>query len=161
MDEPQSLPLWAIPLMLLGFAGFWTLIVGLIGMIGGWTGLGALFREPPDAPRPTAQAFSMSSLDLRGPIGLPMNYNNCVIVALGDVGIHLRTWLPFRFGHPPLLIPWSEIESAQVGRAFLRRATTVSMRGTDTRVRIYGAAGRAVAEAWERYRAWAARSGGT
>ncbi|HEX6041387.1 hypothetical protein [Longimicrobium sp.] len=157
MNEPQPLPLWFIPLFPLLFAGMWLGICALLASIGGWHGLGARFREPPNAPRPTARAFWTTSLRMSA--GLPVDYRSCVILRLGDAGIHLRTWILFRFLHPPLLIPWAEVESCTPGRHFLRRAVMVRLRGTDTSIRIYGGPGAAVEEGWRRYQAWAARSG--
>jgi hypothetical protein len=159
MDDPQPLPLWVIPLFPVFFAGMWLFVTGLIATLSGWSSLGIRFREAPDAPAPTARRFGMASVDLvNSALPLPMSYNNCIVLGLGDAGIHLRTWLPFRFRHPPLLIPWAQVESCTFGRFFFRRAAVLQVRGTGTRIRIYGTPGQAVAEGWERYAAWAARA---
>jgi hypothetical protein len=37
------------------------------------------------------------------------NYNNVLTLGVSSEGLYLATMLFFRFMHPPLLIPWSEI----------------------------------------------------
>lgn len=161
MNEPQQVPFWLIPLFPVFFAGFWMFVTGVLSAAGGWHGLAERFREPPNPPSATARRFRMASADLvNGAFPLPVSYSGCLIVDLGDAGIHLRPWLPFRFAHPPLLIPWAQVEDCAEGRYFLRRAATVRLRGTGTYIRFYGAPGQAVGEGWRRYQAWAARAGG-
>ena len=43
-----------------------------------------------------------------GGIGM-VNYNRCLTVHHAPEGIYVSVLLPFRLGHPPLLIPWSAI----------------------------------------------------
>lgn len=151
MNEPQPLPLWIIPLFPLFFAGMWLFVTGLLATVGGWRGLATRFPAPPHPPRLVAKRFSAASAALiNGAFPVPVNYNHCVAVALADDGVHLRTWLIFRFMHPPLLIPWDAIEGCEEKRFFFSRTVMVHLRGTGTRIRLYGAAGTAVEEGWRR-----------
>jgi hypothetical protein len=147
MNEPQPLPIWLIPLFPLFFAGMWMLVVTLIAEIGGWRGLARLYREPEGMARSPVRSFRMASVDLRrGALSLPANYSNCVIVDVAREGLHLRVWLPFRFRHPPLLIPWGQIERFEPGRMLFWRTLTLHPRGTGTRIRLWGGPAQAVEE---------------
>lgn len=43
-----------------------------------------------------------------------IDYTNVVQLAPDEDGLHLSAFLPFRIGHPPLLIPWREIHEKTV-----------------------------------------------
>ena len=145
MNDPQPLSLWFVPLFLIAFPVLWLGITGMLGELGGWGELARLYREPEGTVRAPVQRFSMASLDLRrGTFSLPMNYGNCVVVEVSAAGLHLRTWLPFRFRHPPLLIPWTQIDRFQLGRILFFRTITLYPRGVSRRVRLYGGPARAV-----------------
>lgn len=149
MNETQELPLWLIPLFPIFFVAMWLGIITLLGAVGGWSELARLYREPAGTVRAPAQRFSMGSVSLRRTgLPFPVNYNNCVVVEIGPAGLHLRTWLPFRFRHPPLLIPWAQMERVQAGRFLFWRVLTISPRGVGTRLRLFGGPARAVEEVW-------------
>jgi hypothetical protein len=149
MDEPQSLPLWLIPLFPLFFATLWLFITGLLAQVGGWSELARLYREPEGTVRDPVRSFRTATLDLRrGWFPLPANYSNCAIVEVASAGVHLRTWAPFRFRHPPLLIPWRQIERLEPGTILFFRTLAICPRGTAVRIRLYGKPADAVEEAW-------------
>jgi PAS domain-containing protein len=140
------------------FTVMWLGITGMLAAVGGWSELAQLYREPEGTVRAPVQSFRMATLDLRrGGIPLPANYSNCAIVELAVEGLHLRTWAVFRFRHPPLLIPWTQIEQVQPGRVLFFRVLTVSPRGVGTRIRMYGAPADAVEHAWRQLAAPAAQ----
>ncbi len=39
-----------------------------------------------------------------------LSYRSCVTVGLNTTGLYMAPWAIFRAGHPPLLIPWSELQ---------------------------------------------------
>ncbi len=88
------------------FVGLWCGICMLISRIGGWHRLAAQFatRRPPSGSR-----FIMEG----GRVGWA-RYRGCLTIYTSPDGLYLSVWLPFRPGHPPLLIPW----------AFVRNVTT-------------------------------------
>jgi hypothetical protein len=146
MDDPQTLPLWFIPLFPVLFVGLFLAVIGGLAELGGWTELARLYAEPPGLVRAPVRSFRMASLDLRrGWFPLPTNYGNCIVLEVAQAGLHLRTWRLLRFGHPPLLIPWGQIERAEPGTLLIFRTLTLQPRGSSTRIRMYGA--RAVEEA--------------
>lgn len=84
------------------FVGMWCLVSVLLSRMGGWHRLGAKFRalRPANGTRHRMQSIRL---------GL-VNYNSCLTIHISDEGLHLATILPFRLAHPPLLIPWSELQ---------------------------------------------------
>ncbi len=44
---------------------------------------------------------------------LKSNYGGCLTIVVNSEGIGLSILWPFRAGHPPLFIPWSEISIGQ------------------------------------------------
>jgi hypothetical protein len=147
MNDPQTFIIWFVPLFLVAFTALWLLICALLAEVGGWSELAGLYREPEAMVRAPVQSFGMATLDLRrGWFPLPANYSNCAIVEVAPAGLHLRTWRPFRFRHPPLLIPWSQIERLEPGHMLFFRTLTIHPRGVGTRIRLYGGAGKAVEE---------------
>jgi hypothetical protein len=156
MSDPQVVPIWIIPLFLVFFAAVWALVISLLALVGGWTSLARLYREPAGIARTPVQSFRAASLSLRrGAAPLPVNYNNCVIAEIAPAGLHLRPWRAFRLLHPPLLIPWSEIERFEPGRYLFWSTMTIHPRGVRIHIRLFGAAGEAVAEV---ARQWAAQA---
>jgi hypothetical protein len=148
-NDPQTFLLWFIPLFLIAFPLMWLGITGMLSELGGWGELARLYREPEGTERAPSQRFPMASMDLRrGRFPLPVNYSNCMVVEVAPAGLHLRPWRPFRFRHPPLLIPWSEMERVQVGHVLIFRVLTITPRGVGIRMRLYGGPARAVEEVW-------------
>lgn len=100
-----------VPLIIAGglaaLAAFWSGIVWLIAQLGGWGRLARHFAT--DAPpAPEARSFSMAS----GAVGMS-RYNGALRVHVQPDGLRLSVLLPFRPGHPPVLIPWAEIASVE------------------------------------------------
>ena len=91
------IPILAIPLIV----GFWCLVVKLISLIGGWNRLAQRFKTE---ARPEGRSFSRQSMRL----GIA-NYSGGLNVVVSPEGLYLSLSFIFRVGHPPLLIPWTEI----------------------------------------------------
>jgi len=83
------------------FIGFFCLITYLLSIIGGWA---KLAKNYPRRKFAEGRKFSLQSLA----IGLT-NYGNVVTVHSSREGLDLEVMLPFRFGHSPIFIPWSEM----------------------------------------------------
>lgn len=50
------------------------------------------------------------------------NYGGSVTVGVGRMGLHLSVIFLFRFGHPPLFIPWRDVTTIQEKKFFVRRS---------------------------------------
>lgn len=108
--------------------------------------------------RTAVQSFPMATLDLRrGRLPLPANYSNCAIVDVAAGGLHLRTWRPFRFRHPPLFIPWGQMESMVPGRMLFFSTLAIRPRGVGTQIRMWGRPAKAVEEVYRQLIARAAQ----
>jgi hypothetical protein len=108
--------------LLLFIPGFF-LLLALIARFGGWRELAR--RYPGDrAPRQERWAWwegrrgwwGLTSIRMRWFAG----YNSCVLWRADDEALHLRIVPPFNLFHPPLAIPWSEMEVEKVTRLYLR-----------------------------------------
>ncbi|HEY7373221.1 MAG TPA: hypothetical protein VIF57_13750 [Polyangia bacterium] len=135
----------------------WAATLTALSIGGGWRALAQRF--PATGPRAGAM-WSFTSATFRTRL-LPVHYGNCVTVAVGDAGVRLGMLFVFRAMHPPILIPWSAIDS--VGRqagSLHRRAAVLAIRDFDRRVVLYGNAGEKVASTFDRLRGSASLDGG-
>ena len=67
-------------------------------------------------------------------------YDNVIYMGTNPSGLHLRMNLLFRIGHPPLLVPWSEIDIGEESRFLFFIPVIRIQLGRNARVpfRIYG-----------------------
>jgi hypothetical protein len=93
------------------FAGLWVVIAFLVSQMGGWAELAQVYRttEPFAGRKRTWQCAAMRWF---------MSYNNCLTVGADARGLYLSIFPLFRIGHPPLLIPWSELSAQRKKRWF-------------------------------------------
>lgn len=107
MNDPAPLPLWALLLIVIGFPVFfislWCFICKLLSFIGGWHRLTVMY--PAGHEKPLIEHRMQA-----GKVGLA-RYKGCLNVGLLPEGLHLSVMWLFRLGHPPLLIPWSELRN--------------------------------------------------
>ncbi len=99
----------AVPLV----AGFVLLLFHFLAWFSGWKGLAKNFRAPSVSPMETSWCS--------GHVGI-VSYRNILFVGHDGFGLHLSVLFLFSIGHPPLLIPWSEIHGIKQ-RSFLWRKT--------------------------------------
>lgn len=102
--------------LLLGFVplflAVWFFSMHLIAWVGGWRDLARLYRV--DTPIAAARAWRNRYGKMRYGTG----YNGCLNVAANAMGMQLSLWSIFRPGHPPLFIPWTDIETEPVHGMF-------------------------------------------
>jgi len=85
------------------FVAIWLLVGAILSFVGGWFSLSKLYR--------TQVAFGGAKW--RGQSGRMRwlsNYNHVLTLGASREGLYLASIFPFRFMHPPLLIPWREIK---------------------------------------------------
>jgi hypothetical protein len=88
----------------LAFAGLWFFIIWLISIIAGWRKLAEHYRCRESVVGIT---WWFKSGAVRR--YLPISYRSCLRIVANDNGIRFSVFFPFRFGHPPLFIPWTDI----------------------------------------------------
>ena len=139
-------------LFLLLFAIFWCGIMAFISFIGGWHELAKSFPAEENIFRITSrnegERFRCASMTM-GPKYFPTNYGNCLTIDVSREGIGIRIWPVFRFLHPPLLIPWLQVEGC-VRENFLLifTRTALSLNTQRHALRFSGRAGKAIFEEW-------------
>jgi hypothetical protein len=81
----------------------WLLVSTIISFVGGWFSLSKVYRirVPFDGAKWGGQSGRMRGL---------ANYNNVLTVGASQRGLYLASMFLFRFMHPPLLVPWTEIK---------------------------------------------------
>jgi hypothetical protein len=85
------------------FLALWALVGAIVSFVGGWFSLARVYRtrEPFRGAKWRMQSGRMRWL---------MNYNNVLTIGASPQGLYLASLFLFRFMHPPLLVPWSEIK---------------------------------------------------
>ena len=101
MSEKAFLVLF-ICLAIAVFVGLWFLACRAISSLSGWK---ALATRYPLRGAPRGRRFWMQS----GRVGKAY-YKNCLVVRSATDGLYLAMLFIFRPGHPPIFIPWEEIE---------------------------------------------------
>lgn len=86
------------------FAAFWTGLVYVVSYISGWKDLAGKY---PYHGEILTEKKHFQSLSMR----FASNYNGCVTVGGNQQGLYLSVLYIFRPGHPPMFIPWHEIEA--------------------------------------------------
>jgi hypothetical protein len=96
-------PTWFLAVFPFYFLSIWLLVAAIGSFIGGWHSLAATFRThvPFAGNQWKAQSAQMRVMAW---------YSRCLTFGSSREGLYLSIMSLFRFMHPPLLIPWSEIE---------------------------------------------------
>lgn len=108
------------------FAGIWMLVLSILSAFSKWGMLGESYR---------VDEFP-SDISWRRWISARMNgvmFNNMLWVGVSERGLYLKAGPSFfyKFKHPPLLIPWSDIQSASRKQEFLRKFVGMKVQGVD------------------------------
>jgi hypothetical protein len=116
-------PLYFVPL--------WLFLCAIISYVGGWFSLSRVFRTevPFNGSRWGFQSGQMRWLT---------NYGNCLTLGADQHGIYLAIMFLFRFMHPPLLVPWSEVTIRRKKGWVFEYVTFIMGRETAIPLRIRG-----------------------
>ncbi len=88
---------------LVAFAALWVFICVLLSMIGGWSRLAEDYRARCNG---ACRRWRFQSAAMR----FGTSYSSCLTIGVHNDGLCLSVLFPFRVGHPPLLIPWTDLE---------------------------------------------------
>ena len=99
IDQHPSVFAWIFPIY---FVCLWFLVTATISFVGGWLSLANPYRTrvPFNGAKWRMQSGQMRWL---------ANYKNVLTLGVSPQGLYLASMFLFRFMHPPLLVPWSEI----------------------------------------------------
>src|ERR1700687_826606 len=95
-------PSWFAVIFPTYFLLLWFSVSGLISFVGGWFSLSKGFRA---ASPFQGTKWTMQSGQMRWRV----NYNHALTFGVSPQGFYMASMFLFRFLHPPLLVPWSEI----------------------------------------------------
>ena len=124
MPTPDSE--WFLP----AFVIFWLAICGALSLMGGWYELSRRFKSN-DAI--DGERFYFRSAAIGRGI-FPVSYGNCLFVTVGSTGLALSVLFPFRFLHPRLVIPWTDIERCEKVKYWFTNQVAVHVAGFGRRL---------------------------
>ena len=136
-NEQQALLFFFI-LLSVGWVG----TSAFLSMLSGWGHLASRFRC---VSKFDGETFRFSGMSMRSGI-LSASYGNCAFITVGRPGIGISLLFLFRVFHPPLLIPWSDIEAVHREQRWFSLLTAVYIKGFNRRILIRGRAGRKIYE---------------
>jgi len=92
-----------LPVFLGFFVVVWVAAAWLVALLGGWRELAAVYRGDPMMFQ--GRTWSFQSARFR----MNTRYNGALIIGVNEQALMLRTIAFFRFAHPTLIIPWSDV----------------------------------------------------
>lgn len=125
MDKDILIVLLVVPLAI----AFWCALIFFIGTVGGWRKLSEEF--PADMPM-EGRRFRGRSVQ----ISWGCNYGGCVTLTASPRGLGISVWPIFRMGHPPMCLPWGDIQVTPEKSWFGTFAVIRMRRGPSTTIRI-------------------------
>jgi hypothetical protein len=96
-------PFLIAPLVVVGGVLWWAFVVSLIGLTSGWWSLSRSYRA---RDRFEGTRFGLCSARIGW-----SNYGGCLTVGVNADGLHLAIFFPWRPGHPPLFVPWADVDA--------------------------------------------------
>jgi hypothetical protein len=123
-------------------------ILPLAAFVGGWHRLADTYRARYD---PQGQRYIFASVGIKGRLLLGAHYSRCLTGYVSPYGTSLRIWLPFRFFHPPLFIPWRAVQTVEMRRWLFFTIVRVRL-STDEELTFTGGLGKTIASEWESFR---------
>ena len=121
-DSNSLSPYWLMLFIALGVA-WMCVIFFLISVLSGWYKLSQRFRaqsEPYGQTRSAGPFFYTVYMRYWG------HYSSIIRMTAAEDALYLSVLFPFRLGHPPLCIPWKEIQFGRT-KFFFRRYVVLTL----------------------------------
>jgi hypothetical protein len=103
--DTESTPVWLLVLLPLVFLAFfplmWCGVLWINSRIGGWSRLARHYRS-------TGIPHGRTFHSVQGQVGI-VSYRAALECTTNEHGLFIQPWAIFRFAHPLLFIPWSEM----------------------------------------------------
>ncbi len=100
---------WIFPLF---FVALWVLVGTVVGRWSGWYSLAERYRANTTFQ---GETWRFQSAQMR----YLSHYNNCLTFGADPQGLSIAMFFILRAGHPPLFIPWGELELQPNRRLFV------------------------------------------
>lgn len=142
MSRDLMLILGIIVVFPIFFFVLWRGVAAILSVVGGW---GKLAERYPAPPKQEGKTYPSTSGFLQHWF-LPVNYNFILTVRVGDAGVGLETQSFFRYGHPPLLIPWEALADCRRFSFVVFSGALLRLHDPSVRIAIGGRAGAAILE---------------
>jgi len=84
------------------FLVFWLLLNFIVSRLTGWAQMAAHYRNAGDLPE---KVWRFQTITTRWGMG----YKGCTNVGADSRGVYISFGFLFRFGHPPIFVPWGDI----------------------------------------------------
>ena len=137
-------PRWAV----LVFVVTYLAMCVAISFLGGWRELAKRFRSDKSIE---GERFRFRSVAM-GWSAFPVTYGGCLFATVGPKGFRLSVSFPFFLLHPPLVIPWAEVERCEPVRYWFRQHAAVYVKGFSRRLLFRGSLGDKVLSTWKQAR---------
>ena len=118
-----------IAILALFIVAVWWVTLSLVGLMTGWSALARRFRREsePYGDNKTAGPFFYTVY-----MRYWTHYSSVIRLTAAADALYLSVLFPFRIGHPPLRIPWNEIQFGRTKR-FLRTYIVLAL-GNEERI---------------------------
>lgn len=101
------------------FISLWLFVCWILSHVGGWHRLSQSFTT---TEKPDNQCLNLASIR----VGF-INYNHCTTLCFSSKGLFISVLRIFRVGHPPLLIPWYELNNPRIKQFLWKRFVIVDV----------------------------------
>jgi hypothetical protein len=128
------------------FLSLWCGVCCLLSLTGGWYSLGSKYGSRRTI---AGHHFHFASMSM-GRSLLPVNYNGCLFITVGEEGIALSILFFFKPLHPPLLIPWSAIETCTRRKFWFFERAVITISNPKQQMAFDGKASRAILICWDK-----------
>ena len=131
-SNAATLPLPSLPLFLALFVVVWIFTCQVIGWASGWHALSQRFTRQSE---PYGDTRSAGPFFYGVYTRFKIHYSSVIRMTASDNALYLSVLFLFRPGHPPLCIPWQEIELGRT-RFFWGRYVELTL-GKEERIPMY------------------------
>ena len=152
MQNPEVPAYVVIALFIPFFALIWMFAGAVLAELSGWRLLLRRFAAN-DRQIAAGRKFSFVSALISRCWWGKGRYKSCLTAHVSEEGFSLQIFLLLRFRSPALFIPWESVEDLEISSDRFRGCqTTVIIYDSPVRLTFFGAAGDAIAKAFQEFR---------
>ncbi|GJL92038.1 hypothetical protein [Hyphococcus sp.] len=115
------------------FIGMWLLVLSLLSILGGW---GAVAENYPELGAEYSRIKYMQSLAMERLKFFPVNFSAVAVLSTNDQGVRISLLPPFRPFHPPIFLPFADMDGVEKRVFFFTGAEIRLSRNSDVKILI-------------------------